>query len=201
MTNSHPLQCRCGTFRAEVAATPVSTRAVCYCRDCQAFARFLGPPPGMLDELGGTDIVAVRPRDVTFLSGIEQLACMSLSPHGTVRWFTACCRTPIGNTPRDRRVSHVGLIHTVLAVPGHDLGTSFGPVRMHVNRHGAHGIAPRTAPPAFAWALLRYGSGLAWSRISGRYRINPFFDASTGRPRSDPRVLSLAERRELETAT
>jgi hypothetical protein len=89
MDNSHPIRCRCGAFRAQVSRPDLGTRAVCYCRDCQAFARFLGLPEGMLDAMGGTDIVVVRPRHVSFTQGQEQLTCMSLSETGTLRFSRA----------------------------------------------------------------------------------------------------------------
>jgi hypothetical protein len=39
-----PLRCRCGHVRGvEIRVSPSSgLRLVCYCKDCQAFARFLG---------------------------------------------------------------------------------------------------------------------------------------------------------------
>jgi hypothetical protein len=198
MATPFPLRCRCGQFQAEVTDPGRGTRAVCYCKDCQAFAHFLGLPPGMLDAHGGTDVVAVPPRDLRFVQGAEQLACMSLTPRGTLRWFTSCCRTPIGNTPRDPRLSHVGLVHTALERPGADLGAAFGPVRMRVNRQSARGKPPASPRIAFAASLLRYLSGLAWSRVSGRYRANPFFDAGSGQPRAQPKVLSVEEHRKLK---
>jgi hypothetical protein len=200
MTSLHPLQCRCGAFQAQVSHPERSTRAVCYCKDCQAFAHFLGLPEGMLDGFGGTDVVAVRPRDVAFVRGRERLACMSLTPSGTLRWYAACCRTPIGNTPRDPRQSHVGLIHTALETRGGSTSTEFGPVRMHVNRQGAKGKPPKSSPAVFTWAVLRYLSGLLWSRWSGRYKRNPFFDAGTGQPIAAVQVLSPQELARLRSA-
>jgi ABC-type molybdate transport system substrate-binding protein len=39
----HPLRCKCGTVRGYVAyGANTANRGVCYCKDCQAFARFLG---------------------------------------------------------------------------------------------------------------------------------------------------------------
>jgi hypothetical protein len=38
----HSLQCRCGTLKGRVCRSHVANRCVCYCRDCQAFAHFLG---------------------------------------------------------------------------------------------------------------------------------------------------------------
>ena len=200
MAMPFPLRCRCGKFQAEVMHPERGTRAVCYCKDCQAFAHFLGLPPGMLDAQGGTEIVAVQPRNVRFVQGVEHLTCMSLTPRGTVRWFTSCCRTPIGNTPRDLGLSHVGLVHTALESAGTDLTRTFGPVRMRVNRQSAHGRPEGSPPLTFFAAIARYMATLAWSRVSGKYKANPFFDPASGRPRVDPQVLSPEEHRTLKSA-
>lgn len=198
MQLTHPIRCRCGQFEAALAKPMQGTRAVCYCGDCQAFARFLGPPAGMLDDLGGTDIVAVLPRHVTFERGLEHLACMSLTPGGTLRWYVRCCNTPIGNTPRDWRRSHIGLIHSSLASGPEGLNEAFGPVRMRVNGHGARAKPPSTPRLSFLVAALRYMAATQWSRWTGGYRINPFFTAE-GQPRHEPRILSPAERAALNS--
>lgn len=190
---THAIRCRCGQLRGEVAQPHGATRAVCYCRDCQAFAHFLGLPAGMLDEFGGTDIVATPPRFVSLIAGAEQLACMSLSPQGTLRWYAACCNTPIGNTPRDRKLAHVGLVHSCLEREGASLEQDFGPVRMRVSRKRVHGVPPKAPAVASTLALARYLARLAWARVSGGYRANPFFDAA-GAPRVQPRVLTQQER-------
>jgi len=104
---SFPLRCACGRLEGHVAATHRAGRAICYCRDCQAFARFLGSPEATLDVLGGTDIITTAPRFVQFTAGTEQLQCMSLGPRGLLRWYAGCCRTPIGNTPRNPKLSYV----------------------------------------------------------------------------------------------
>jgi Family of unknown function (DUF6151) len=200
MTSSHPIRCRCGKLQGEVSHTELGTRAVCYCRDCQAFAHYLGSPQDILDALGGTEVVAVAPRWVSFTAGAEQLVCMSLTERGTLRWYARCCRTAIGNTPRNPRMSHVGLIHACLRAPTGTLDDPFGPVRMRVNRQSAKGRPPATPVAAFAIAMLRYLGLLAWSRVSGKYKQNPFFDAATGRPRVEPYVLSKAEHEKLQRA-
>jgi hypothetical protein len=192
----HPIRCRCGKLQGELSHPERGSRGVCYCRDCQAFAHFLGSAQDILDPLGGTDVVAVAPRWLSFTSGTENLACMSLTEHGALRWYAGCCGTPIGNTPPDRRFSHLGLIHSCLEVPGRTLDESFGPVRMRVNTHSAKGRPPAAPVAGFVMALVPYIGALAWSRISGKYRQNPFFDAS-GQSRVKPRVLSQSEHEKL----
>ena len=151
----------------------------------------------MLDDFGGTDIVAVRSRHLTFTQGREQLTCMSLSDTGTLRWYTTCCKSPIGNTPRDYKVSHVGLVHTCLSADGVLLEESFGRVSMRVNRQSATGKPPPNFPIRFSLAASRYMASMAWTRVSGQYRTNPFFHLPEGRPLVQPHVLSPGERASL----
>ena len=71
---SHPLQCSCGTVKGSVAHPEKAVRAVCYCDDCQAFARFLGKADQILDPMGGTDVIAITPENLTFTAGKAMLA-------------------------------------------------------------------------------------------------------------------------------
>ena len=93
---NHALQCRCGTLKGEVAHTEVANRGVCYCKDCQAFARFLGRT-GIMYEHGGTDIYQMAPSRVQ-LDRTESLACLRLSDKGMHRWYCSECKTTLGNT-------------------------------------------------------------------------------------------------------
>src|SRR5580693_8835680 len=111
---THQLQCRCGTLRGFVSPSHGVNRCVCYCRDCQAFAHFLGRADEILDASGGTDVIQTRAANVVFTEGREALACMRLTPNGMLRWYSTCCKTPVGNTTANSKVSFVGLVHTCL---------------------------------------------------------------------------------------
>jgi len=190
---NHPLQCQCGTLKGFVSHPPGASRGVCYCNDCQAYAHFLGKAGDILDELGGTDVVATLPKYVTFTQGLESLACMSLTRNGMLRWYASCCNTPIGNTPRNFKVAHVGLIHACLRDPSKTLEASFGPVRMRVNTKSAKG-KPRSMPISMIASLLRFASSMLRARLDGSYKITPFFDPDRGTPVISPKVLTNTER-------
>jgi len=194
---NHPLRCWCGAVRGHVSLSARNGRAVCYCKDCQAFAHFLGRAGDVLDDAGGTDIVATAPSQLRFEQGLECLACMSLSGRGLLRWYASCCSTPIGNTPRDRKVHYVGLVHSCLSAQS--LDESFGPARMRINTQSAHGRVKATPVATFA-AVLKLMSVVLPARLSGRYRDNPFFNAQ-GEPIRTPRVLDRAERSRLKAMT
>ena len=190
--NGHPLRCRCGHLQGLVLLPAVACRARCYCRDCQAYANVLECADRVLDAQGGTEVVATLPRQVRFSAGEDALACLSLSPAGILRWYAGCCRTPIGNTPRDVHMPYVGIVHACLVQPP-PLQQSFGPLRAVVNTASARGPV-RSNPVGTALALVRPMLAMGAARLGGGWRETPFFDAATGRPVREPRVLTLAER-------
>jgi len=196
---NHPLRCRCGTLKGYVSHPEKVSRGVCYCKDCQAFAHFLGTTGDILDEMGGTDVLATLPKYVTFTQGSEALACMSLTENGMLRWYASCCRTPIGNTPRDFKVSHVGLVHTCLEDPPRTLESSFGPVRMRVNTKHAKG-KPKLVPMSTIGSILRFSTSLIRARLDGSYKSTPFFAADRGTPVVQPKVLTSSERERVMNA-
>ena len=196
---NHPLRCRCGTLKGYVSHPEKVSRGVCYCKDCQAFAHFLGMPGDILDAMGGTDVVATLPKYVTFTQGVEALACMSLTENGLLRWYASCCNTPIGNTPRDFKVSHVGLVHTCLEDPPRTLESSFGPVRMRVNTKHAKG-KPKSMPISTIASLVRFLISLIRARLDGSYKCTPFFAPDRGTPIVPPKVLTSSERERVMNA-
>ena len=193
---NHPLQCRCGTLKGYVSLQGNVNRCVCYCRDCQAFAHFLGRPAEILDTQGGTDVIQTRPANVTFTQGRGVLACMRLTEKGLLRWYTTCCNTPVGNTLADFRVSFVGLVHTCLEGGGGSLDDSFGPIRAHVNTKSTKGKV-QSSPVAMILVILRFIALAGGARIDGSYKRTPFFSVDTGTPVANPKVLSLSKREAL----
>jgi hypothetical protein len=188
---NHPLRCRCGRIQGYVVPSSTAARAICYCKDCQAFARFL-ETDGVADQAGGTEVVAMLPRHVHLTAGLDALACLSLSERGLLRWYASCCRTPIGNTPRNPKLPYAGMIHSCLegTTP---IESSFGGPRIAVNTQSARSAVPST-PIASTLAVLRLMTSALGTRLSGGYRDNPFFAPDTGTPIRAVHVLSSAER-------
>ncbi len=195
----HPLQCRCGKLKGYVSQPGSVNRAVCYCRDCQAFAHFLGRATEILDSKGGSDVVQTTPARVTLTNGMEMLACMRLTPNGLMRWYAKCCNTPIGNTLGNFKVSFVGLIHSCLDNGETSLDESFGPVRMWVNTKAAKGEV-RSSPLAAMGGVTRILGMLLRARLNGSYKRTAFFSSQSGAPVATPKVLSREERDRLMQA-
>lgn len=186
----HPLSCRCGKLQGGVAVSAATSRAICYCLDCQTFAHALGKPAEILDAHGGSEVVAASPEAVTFTQGLDALACLSLTPRGLLRWYASCCNTPIGNTPRNFRMAYVGLLHNCLERPDGSLDV-FGPVRLRVNTKSAKGQLPPVRQRLFI-EVMRVMGQLARRRLDGSYRHTPFFSAE-GDPVAEPRLLTREE--------
>ena len=196
---THPLQCRCGTLKGSVAHPERVNRVVCYCRDCQAFAHFLGRAGDILDAHGGSDVIQTIPANVTFTTGTEALACMRLTDKGLLRWYAKCCNTPIGNTVANYRVSFIGLLHNCLESAGQSLDASFGPVRIWSFTKGAKG--PVNVPRfSLIAGMGRFAGMVIRARIDFSYQRTPFFVTSTGAPIVTPQVLRPDERERLRNA-
>ena len=198
-----PLRCRCGRVRgvANGVSPTAGFRVVCYCKDCQAFARFLGRAD-VLDKAGGTDIFQIPPQRIKVTSGRDAVRCLRLDSQGVYRWYADCCRTPIGNT-MGPRVPMIGVIHSFMdhQADGRPRDVVLGPPLCRIFEHSAIGPLPPTAPPppSFGVSLRRVSKLIVWS-ARGLARPNPFFDESTSAPCSIPRVATMQERAAFETA-
>lgn len=190
----HPIQCKCGQVAGEVIMPTPSNRARCYCSDCRAFGHFFGPNGSVVDAQGGTEIIQVPMDHVRFSQGIEHLAAIRLSEKGMLRWYAACCQTPIGNTMADRRWSFVGLIHSCL-----DAGLierDFGARVATINTDSALGD-PKPRQQGLFRSILGLVRIALPARLSGRYRQSPFFTPA-GEPLVVPRVLTAGEVEKLK---
>ena len=196
------IRCHCGAFKAIAHDVSGATgnRCVCYCDDCQAFARFLERELEILDRNGGTEIFQMSPARVEITRGTEHLACMRLSPGGTLRWYTACCNTPIGNTLPSPALPFIGLIENCIDFPdGVSEEEVIGPVRARI--HGRFATGDRASLDAYpkvpVGLLLRFLRLLAGWRLSGAHRRTPFHKPGSGEPVAEPLVLSLRDRQAL----
>lgn len=196
MAGDLTVRCQCGSFTGTVrhVSGANGNRAVCYCDDCQAFARYLGAEGTALDGQGGTDIFQMSPARLTVARGVDRLACMRVTPRGPLRWYADCCRSPIGNTAPTRQLPIVGLILSSVDARPQELDQALGPVRARVMVRHAKGTVADSAPvyegfPASHIARMLWRI-LVW-RVRGDHRRSPFFDSETGRPVASPHPCGL----------
>ena len=192
----HKIRCKCGSLRGHIQGTGTCNRLVCYCADCRAFAKYLGNAQEVLDAQGGTEIVQIAQPRVVFTQGKEQLAAMRLSEKGLVRWYAACCKTPIGNTLPNPKVPFIGLIHSCL--DQFMMDTDFGRDIAIVHADSAEG-SPKPKQKGFFGVVLRFLWIVLSMRISGKYRDSQLFNQS-GDPIVTPTILTSEERKDLKSA-
>jgi len=189
----HPIQCSCGALRGQIEGKGCHNRIKCYCADCQAFARYLGKSPEVLDEQGGTEVLQVAHSRLRFTQGVERLAAIRLSDKGLVRWYAQCCNTPIGNTMAAPKMAFIGLIDTCLDRARLDV--DFGPDIAIANVETALGD-PRPKQRGILGVIARFVWILITSRVSGSYKESQLYNAA-GTLRVEPKVLSAVERAQL----
>lgn len=192
-----PLRCRCGHLRGVAREVSPSSgfRFVCYCKDCQAFARFLAQPD-VLDTAGGTDIFQLPPARVTFTTGTDAVRCLRFSSR-VLRWYADCCRTPIANTAASPRFPVVAVIHSFIgdAADGRSRDELLGPPLCRIYEASATGPLPPGAPPPLSLRVsVRRASKLLGWWVRGLARPNSFFDDVAHAPISAPQVLAAGER-------
>src|SRR5262252_5270635 len=194
-----PLRCCCSRMRglARAVSSSAGFRFVCYCKDGQAFARFL-ERPDVLDAAAGTDIFQMPTGRVRLTAGTDAVRCLQFSSR-VFRWYTDCCRTPIGNTAGPR-FPVVGLIHSFMDhdADGRSRDEALGVPLCRIFERSAVGPLPPNAPapPSLGLFARRATTLLGWW-LRGLGRPNPFFDDHTNAPLSVPRVLTPNERASL----
>jgi hypothetical protein len=169
-------------------------RFVCYCQDCQAFARFLDRPD-VLDRAGGTDIFQMAPARLRLDAGTDALRSVRFSDK-VLRWYTDCCHTPIGNTATSARFPLVAVIHSFMdhEADGRTRDAALGPPRCRIYERSAVGPLPANSPPAPSLRVFGRRAALMmswWAR--GLVGPSPFFDERTGAPRAEPRALARGQ--------
>ena len=191
------LRCRCGEVTGGVQGASPSklNRVVCYCSDCQAFAHYLGRAD-LLDAHGGSDIVQAAPARVTFDRGAEHIAALQLSEKALYRFYTDCCKTPIGNMVGPA-IPFIGIVAQAFEGDARSRDEHLGKPRGGIHGQDAVGTAPpgtnKVRPRVMARAIRLV---IGW-RLSGRAWPHPFFDRETGAVKFPVKVLSSAERERL----
>lgn len=185
MPETQTWTCGCGATRLAIR-TGDGSRALCYCRDCRAFTRHFGRTD-MLDAAGGSDLYLVAPHHIRILEGEANLAAIRLTGKGPVRWYAACCGTPMANTMPTRAIPYVTTL-----VGGFEDPDALGPIQAQAYRKQALGYVEREGGSFLlvALAVLRRAAGAG---ITGKWRRNPFFD-DAGEPRVRWKRLGGEER-------
>jgi hypothetical protein len=190
------LRCRCDKVRGVVheASRATGNHLVCLCIDCQAFAKFLDRPD-VIDAYGGSDIYQMAPSRLKITEGADQLRSMRLSEKGLLRWYTDCCKTPVGNTVNGK-LPFVGLI-LAFADPACDRDAILGKSLGYINAPDPKKLPPEIHEGSALKIVGRCGVLMLGWWVSGKSSPSPFFDKKTRAPIREPKILSKSERDNL----
>ena len=186
------LSCQCKTITGVVRAIKPGKgmRLVCYCSDCQTFAKHLAPAGGILNQYGGTQILQIAPSMIEILQGQQHLRCTRLTRKGLYRWHSACCDTPIANTV-SRKIPFVGLAYEFIS-DDQDVDGLIGPV-VGTNKvaNSIPGLPDRAkiAGESRTIKILAIAKIILW-KLLGKSNPNPFY-ANDGRAVVKPQVLEV----------
>ncbi|AHD00418.1 DUF6151 family protein [Leisingera methylohalidivorans] len=180
--------CNCGALRGEVSAQGIKdgTRVVCYCADCRANELHHGRPDPAPDPV---DLFQLAPDSITITQGAAHLKALRFGPRGPLRWYASCCGTPFANTLAKPTLPFAGMradLFQDTSALGKIRAKAFLPVTGKQTRTKGGGV--------LAWGIL---SRMITSRLSGRWRETPFFDAATGKPVAEPELLCKDQRAKL----
>jgi hypothetical protein len=177
------IHCDCGKFEAELTG-PNTGRLACYCADCQAFAEKLGRAD-ILDEFGGTQVVAVYPGNYKVLKGHEYLKLNKLSEKGLHRWSVSCCNSPVGNTVR--AFPWVGIPHQAF---DKEVLESMGPVKCRIMGKDCKGEPPFKISNKMslrdAFHVMPF---ILKGKLFKTYRGSPFFKEDGKTPIAEATIL------------
>jgi hypothetical protein len=115
---------------------------------------------------------------------------MSLSDKGRLRWHTACCQTPLGNTPRSGKIAYVGMITTCFD-DAPSVEATLGPRDRIVLNTASATCKVRSTPLSLLLGGLNILRHIVFARL-GAPKPSPFFDAKG--PVREPVVLTAAQR-------
>ena len=191
MGNIISISCECREFTAELTGATAQNggNAICYCTDCRAFVHHLDKADNYLDEYGGSRLYQTQPHRVKIIKGQDKLAVLQLKDEGLYRWYVSCCDTPIGNSLGTPKFSFFAFLVNNFQNGKNEIGP------VHFRYKSEHALKPIIEPSGslllYMWRTLFRTTAL---RLNGKWKDTPFFDYSTGKAITEPRVLNDEER-------
>jgi len=187
--------CDCGTVTGTLRVTAgEGDHVVCHCTDCQNLTHHLDHAQ-LLDAHGGTPLYQTRCARMRIDTGREQLACLHLTDAPTLRWYAACCRTPLFNSFRNGKLPFITIL-TAACDPARR-EQIFGQPRGHLFTQDAIGDASHLPKMGTPTLMRRFFVRAMKDILSGDRRKAALFDAKTLEPVATPHRLTGEERQAL----
>ena len=198
MSSNLSFACDCGTVTGTMlgAGPDQGDHVVCHCTDCQNLTHHLGHAERVLDAHGGTSLYQTRCARMRLDTGRERLACLHLTDAPTLRWYAACCRTPLFNTFKNGKLPFITIL--LAACDPAARKQALGPPRGHLFLQEAIGDADGLPKMSTVTLMRRFFVRAIKDIVSGDRRKAALFDAKTLEPIAVPLRLMGEERQALQ---
>ncbi len=194
MSGDVHFSCQCGMVTGALTrAGPQSgDHVVCHCTDCQKFASVLGAETRIFGAFRGTALYQGRCAAMSISTGKDKLACLHLTEKPTLRWYAACCNTPMFNTYANSRVPY---ITTLLAncIPD-EVEQHIGPALGHLFLPSEAKAKAEFVSMSFAHLMRRFFIRMIKDLMAGDRKKSVLFDPLTLEPITQPHRLPLPRR-------
>lgn len=194
MASDLPFACECGSVSGTLTIGAEGDHLICHCSDCQDLAYYLGHQR-VLDAQGGTALYQTRCARMRLTSGREHLACVHLTDMPTLRWYAACCRTPLFNTIGTGKLPFITV--QLAACDAAARERLLGPPRGHLFTQDAIGDTSGLHKMSRAALMGRFFLRAIKDILSGDRRRAALFDPKTLGPIAVPHRLTAEERQTL----
>lgn len=166
--------CRCSAFRGHIRAQPKATYVQCFCDTCRKVHAHLTQ-----ETVSEVHLLLSVPDALQIDAGQDKLAALTASGKGPIRWFTSCCNTPVANTLRSAKLPFMSFQTLLLSDD-----VALGRPRALINQPDNKGTK--------GGAVMAFGvaTRMLSSRLTGRWKDTPFFDAENA-PTATPQRLKL----------
>lgn len=196
MASDLSFACDCGTVTGTLCViSGEGDHVVCHCTDCQNLTHHLGHAGRLLDAHGGTSLYQTRCARMKLDTGREQLACLHLTDAPTLRWYAACCRTPLFNTFRNGKLPFITVL--IAACDPARREQVFGVPPGHLFTQDAIGDASHLPKMGTPTLMRHFFVRVIKDIVSGDRRKAALFDAKTLEPIASPHRLTSEERQAL----
>ena len=196
-TDALNFACECGKVTGLIDhATPEQgDYVVCHCTDCQDLVRHFGKEERLLDSHAGTALYQSRCARLQIATGLKQLAGLHMTDGPTLRWYAACCGTPMFNTYKNARVPYITTLLGNCDAGGRKrLGEPLG----HLFLDEGVGETAPLRPLSMNRLLRRFLPRMIKDILSRDRRRQPLFEHDSLEPIITPRRLTEEERKALD---
>ena len=189
-----PFRCECGQVRGHLENVGLrqGDHIACHCEDCRAFVAYLDAGETTLFATTGTALFNTRGSKLHIDRGLNHLRCIHLTDKPTMRWFAACCNTPLFNTNANNKLPFFDLL--TARAERDRVDRQLGPITGHLFAQHAPNAGAGLRRLSLLGLVRMILPRMIAEVVSRKRRANPLFESRTLKPIVEPHRLTPQER-------